>query len=222
MTPTTTKPHSPFHVIENFMSPTTCEKLIKSLGVAAPTLEIDGETPIKNERFLADTEFDTILRSALSDHADDIEDRYGAVITGIDRPLFIQHFENPKKAAVPHGCESAKFMRRAWVKTKDVDVVAYVWLKDYNSGVPLDPRFEVYGGKLEFPAHNFSVLPKRGTCVVFPAGPHFITAVSHVFVGSCEYVKFALKLQINTETGEVAWHYNPQNFPGTYVDWFKQ
>lgn len=106
------------------------------------------------------------------------------------------------------------------MKSKDVDVVAYVWLKDYNSGVPLDPRFETYGGKLEFPAHNFSVLPKRGTCVIFPAGPHFITAVSHVFVGSAEYIKFALKLQIDTETGRVAWYYDPAQYPGTYVDWF--
>lgn len=202
------------------MSPAECDQVIKALGLRVPSYETDGTTPVKNERFLADTPFEQELRNTLNAHADDIEQRYGATITGIDRPLFVQHFENPKKAAVPHGCENSKFLRKAWVKSKDVDVVAYVWLKDYNSGVPLDPRFETYGGKLEFPAHNFSVLPKRGTCVIFPAGPHFITAVSHVFVGSAEYIKFALKLQIDTETGRVAWYYDPAQYPGTYVDWF--
>lgn len=214
--------HSPFHVVENFISPALCDQIIAELGVSEPSFEIDEETPIKNERLLQGTRFDDILRDRLSEHADAIERRYGGTITGLDQPRFVQHFENPKAPAVAHGCEAAKFLRKKWVKVKDVDIVGYIWLKDYNAGVPLDPAFEVYGGKLEFPApgFNFSILPKRGTCVIYPAGPHFITAISHILVGSSEYLKFAMKLMVNTETGEAAWFYQPANFPGTFQQWF--
>ena len=212
--------HSPFHIVENFISPAICDQIISELGLAAPTYEVDEITPIKNERFLSGTRFDKVLQDRLSEHADAIERRYRGTISGIDQPRFVQHFEDPKNPAVPHGCESAKFLRKKWVKVKDVDIVGYVWLKDYNAGVPLDPSFEVYGGKLEFPAFNFSLLPKRGTCMIFPAGPHFISAISHVLVGSTEYIKFSLKLAVETETGEAMWFYQPQNFPGSYQQWF--
>lgn len=212
--------HSPFHVIENFLSPLECDQAIKELGLKAPTFEVDEKTPIKNERLLTGTHFDTVIRNYLSDHADDIERRYQGNIVGIDQPRFVQHFEDPKNPAVPHGCESAKFLRKKWVKVKDVDIVGYIWLKDYNDGIPLDPSFEMYGAKLEFPAFNFSILPKRGDCIIFPAGPHFISAISHVLVGSAEYFKFAFKLAVDTENGEAMWFYQPQNFPGSYQQWF--
>jgi hypothetical protein len=137
----------------------------------------------------------------------------------MEPPVFQQYFEDPKNPCEIHGCESAKYMRKKWVKTKDVDLVGYLWLKDYGGGVPLDPRFEVYGGKLEFPAYNFSIVPQRGTLVLFPAGPHFITAVSPVLVGSLEQIKITVKLK--NPNGEM-FIYQPSNFPGTYQEWFSE
>jgi hypothetical protein len=133
--------------------------------------------------------------------------------------VFSQYFENPKDPCELHGCENAKFLRKKWVKTKDVDLVGYLWLKDYGGGVPLDPRIEVYGGKLEFPAYNFSLVPQRGTLILFPAGPHFITAISPILVGSLEQVKITVKLK--TDDGGL-WLYDPKNFPGTYQEWFSE
>lgn len=105
------------------------------------------------------------------------------------------------------------------MKVKDVDLVGYVWLKDFNGGIPLDPRFEVYGGKLEFPAYDFSLMPQRGTLVLYPAGPHFITAVSPILVGSLEQVKVTVKLK--ARDGAV-FIYQPSNFPGTFQEWFSE
>lgn len=213
----TEKTHSPFHVIEDFISPAKCELIITELGITEPSIAEDGQ-PIKHERFIKDSELHRLIYEAVLENGHAIQDRYHGTIKGMETPVFRQYFENPKTPCEPHGCESSKFMRKKWVKTKDVDLVGYIWLKDYGNGVPLDPRVEVYGGKLEFPAYNFSLVPQRGTMVMFPAGPHFITAVSPVLVGSLEMIKFSLKI-VTKEDG--LWLYQPSEFPGTYQEWFE-
>lgn len=213
---TDTHTHSPFHIIEEFISPANCEKIIAEYGIVQPSLSDKGE-PLKNERIIADVELISLLQTGILENGGDIQARYKGLIKGMDKPHFQQYFEDPKNPCELHRCENSKMSRKKWVKVKDVDVVCYLWLKDYGSGVPLDPRHEVYGGKLEFPGYNFSLVPQRGTLVMFPAGPHFITAISPVLVGALEQIKFSLKLQTN---GDGLWLYQPDNFPGTYVDWF--
>ena len=209
---------SPFLTVEDFISPATCERLIKELGIT-PTPVEPNQPQIKNERILKDIEYATMFRDLMQQQVHRIEQQYDATIVGMEPPVFQQYFEDPKNPCEIHGCESAKYMRKKWVKTKDVDLVGYLWLKDYGGGVPLDPRFEVYGGKLEFPAYNFSIVPQRGTLVLFPAGPHFITAISPVLVGSLEQIKITVKLK--NANGDM-WIYQPANFPGTYQEWFSE
>jgi len=208
--------HSPFHVVENFISPAKCEKIIAEYGISEPSVDENGH-PFKNERLIKDSGWSQLIQEAILEVGQDIQDRYNGTIKGMEVPRFQQYFEDPKKPCEPHGCENSEYVRKKWVKRKDIDLVGYVWLKDYGSGVPLDPRFEVYGGKLEFPAYNFSLVPQRGTMVMFPGGPHFITAVSPVLVGSLEVIKFGIKLTLG-EDG--IWLYQPENFPGTYQEWF--
>ena len=201
---------SPFEIVENFISPLQCERLMKGLALSYPQRDANG-TPLKYERFVpADmsgavlSEFDAI--SPL------VEQRYGAPVNGEPTLIFQQYWENPKVPAEGLGCENSKFSRKKWTKVKDVDLVGFLWLKSYHDAVPLDPRIEVYGGKIEFPTYNFSLTPVAGTLVIFPATPHFVTATSHVMLGSLEQIKFNIKLS--------NWVYNPSNFPGTYKDWF--
>lgn len=214
---TDTHTHSPFHVVENFISPANCERIIAEYGITVPSITEDG-CPLKNERIISDVELISLLQNNILEHGEDIQTRYTALIKGMDKPRFQQYFEDPKHACELHGCDNSKFVRKKWVKVRDVDIVAYVWLKDFGGGVPLDPRHEVYGGKLEFPAYNFSLVPQRGTMVMFPAGPHFISAISPVLVGSLEQLKFSLKL---TAADSSLYFYQPFNFPGTYQDWFE-
>jgi hypothetical protein len=208
--------HSPFEVIEDFISPAKCDKIIEEFGLSAPTVDEKGKAD-KNVRFISQVDAFTAIKAALADNAPAIEARYNCVIQSFETPAFMQYFENPQAPCEPHGCENSKFVRRKWVKNKDVDLVGYLWLKDYNNGVPLDPRFEVYGGKLEFPSYDFSLLPQKGTLVLFPAGPHFITAISPVLVGSLELVKISIKIRTRDDQ---LWLYQPSNFAGTYQDWF--
>ena len=206
---------SPFLVVHDFISPLLCEKLIEEHGVKAPTIADDG-TPMKHEKFI-DGPSRSLIHSSLQSIVGDIEERFDSVVKDCTIPLFQQWFEDPSVVCQGHSCENSKYKAKKWVKVRDVDLVGYLWLKDFNSGVPLDPRFETYGGKLEFPAYDFSLVSQRGTLVLFPAGPHFITAISPVLVGSLEQVKVCIKMQTPEN---LPWFYNPTKFPGTYQEWF--
>lgn len=206
--------HSPFHVIEEFISPLNCEEIISHLGLKAPNRDEKGQ-PLKYER-LVPADFASNIFSDLEAQVPFIEQRYGAVVGANKHLLFQQYWENEKVAAEGHHAEGWKYARKKWNKTKDIDLVGILWLKDYHSSVPLDPRHEVYGGKIEFPGYNFSLTPTRGTLVLFPATPHFVTATSHIMLGTLEQIKVTMKL---TKDGG-PWAYHPSNFPGSYQEWF--
>lgn len=205
---------SPFHVVEHFISPAVCDALRDEYAINFPSLTEQGK-PLKHERLLEPATVGA-LRDRLQEHVPAIEERYDGAVVNMETPHFEQWFESPELPCKHHSCENSRYLRKKWVKHRDIDLVGYLWLKDFNSGVPLDPRFETYGGKLEFPAYNFSLVPQRGTLVLYPAGPHFITAISPVLVGSLEQVRITIKLK--SENG--IWLYQPQSFPGSYAQWF--
>lgn len=207
---------SPFIVIEEALTPALCEHIIEKLGLIVPSFDKDG-SPIKHERIINSQDLLAPIQSCIQDSVASIEQTFNAVVKGMELPLFQQFFENPKKPAANHGCENSKYARKKWTKVRDIDLIGVIWLKDFNSGVPLDPEFEVYGGKLEFPGYNFSLVAQRGTLVIYPATPHFITAISPVLVGSLEQIKVPIKL---VTPNDDHWDYDPSNFPGSYKDWF--
>lgn len=205
--------HSPFHVVEDFISAQQCELLIRALALQVPDYAATGEV-LKYERSLP-VECTGNILSQLYAQEPLISHRYQGVI-GEPNLLFQQYWENAKAPAEPIGCENSKFLRKKWTKFKDVDLVGFLWLKNWHNSVPMDPRYEVYGGKIEFPGYNFSLTPVRGTLVLFPATPHFVTAISHVLLGSLEQIKITMKLTCN----EASWSYVAANYPGSYQEWF--
>ena len=212
---------SPFLVYPEFISPKKCQELISEIEVKSPNYDPEGN-PIKMERHYLEGE--DFLFSRLKTKFPEIEDRYDSTVKGVEKMIFQYFPENHKGPAENPGCENSKFMRKKWVKIKDVDLVGFLWLKDFNDQAPLDPRNEVYGGKLEFPAYNFSFAPQAGTLVIFPAGPHFITAISPILVGSLYQVK--INICINPHDGSAMWMYDPKRYPagkGGFIEsWFKE
>ena len=205
--------HSPFHVIDDFISPKQCDELIKGLALTVPDYAENGQ-PLKHERFVT-TMYGTSLAHQFHEIIPELELRYSAKVSN-PQFVFQQYWENPKVPAEGVGCENSRFTRKKWVKHKDVDLVGFIWLKTFHNSVPLDPRIEVYGGKIEFPAYQFSLTPVQGTLVMFPATPHFVTATSHIFLGSLEQIKITAKLS----TVGATWQYVASNYPGTYQEWF--
>lgn len=206
--------HSPFHVVENFISPLRCEQLVQKFALKVLDLDETGAV-MKHERLVLGEQAGDVM-SELDALIPLLERRYNAEVFGEPNLTFQQYHENPKMPAEQHGAEGWKYLRKKWTKIKDVDLVGFLWLKTYHAAVPLDPQFEVYGGKLEFPTYNFSLTPQRGSLVFFPATPHFIHAMSHVMLGSCEQIKVTMRLRVNG----LPWVYNPSSFPGSYQEWF--
>ncbi len=207
---------SPFIIIQDFLSPLTCEKIINSNLVRQPDVDLEGDA-IKSEHFMDMWDHELAVR--FKEVIPDIESRYNCSYRGLEKPM-LQYFpENDKAPATQPGCENAKYVRKKWVKHKDVDLVGFIWLKDYNESVPLDVDYEVFGGKLEFPAYNFSLVPQRGTLVLFPAGPHFITVVSPIMVGDLYQIK--LNVCIKPKNGGM-WFYQPSEYAGKWQDWLAE
>lgn len=206
--------NSPFLVIQDFLSPLTCEKIIDEIKVETPNLNSNGD-PVKLEKH--SIKWQQHIAEKFSNIIPTIEEKYDCDYRGLNQPVFQHYPENAKSPAENPGCENSKYIRKKWVMYKDVDLVGFIWLKDYNGSVPLDASYEVMGGKLEFPAYNFSLIPQRGTLVLFPAGPHFITVISPILVGDLYQIK--LNACISTKDNN-KWFYNPHKFPGTWQDWF--
>lgn len=206
---------SPFIIEQNFFSPKLCENIINDVQVLEPDKDIEGN-PKKMERhnLFWEQEIATRFRELVPQ----IEEQYNADYVGLEKPLFQYYPENAKVPAEQPGCENSRYIRKKWVMYKDVDLVGFVWLKDYNDKVPLDPRFEVFGGKLEFPAFNFSLVPQRGTLVLFPAGPHFISVISPILLGDLYQVKLNVSIKMK---GGGRWFYNPSQYKGTWQQWFE-
>lgn len=207
---------SPFLVIQDFLSPKLCEQMTDDLHIGAPDFDKEGN-PKKIERHALF--WDQDIAERFRPIVPQIEEKYDCEYRGLEKPLFQYYPENAKAPAEQPGCENAKYLRKKWVQHKDVDLVGFVWLKDYNDNVPLDVRHEVFGGKLEFPVYNFSLVPQRGTLVLFPAGPHFITVISPILLGDLYQVKLNVSIKMK---GGGHWLYQPTNFPGTWQEWLSE
>lgn len=212
---------SPFLIVPDFISPKKCQELIKSIEVTSPNYDQNGDPQKMERHFLEGEDF---LFANLKEIIPQIENRYDATFKGAEKMIFQFYPQNQKVPAEQPGCGNSKIVRKRWVKHRDVDLVGYLWLKDFNDTAPLDPRTEVYGGKLEFPAYNFSFTPQAGTLVIFPAGPHFISAISNVLIGDLYQVKMNICLTPNDGSG--MWMYDPAKYPagkrGFIDSWFSE
>ena len=207
---------TPFYVVQDFVSPKKCEEILSKVEFASFDVDRDGNE-MKMERH--HDEVESFLFDRLKEHVPAIERTYDVKYRGTEKMRFQQYPESKdSKPAEPHGCENSKFIKRKWVKYRDVDLVGVMWLKDFNDRVPLDPRHEVYGGRLEFPLYNFNFAPKRGTLVVYPAGPHFVTATSPILVGSLSQVKIGICV---SDKEGLPWFYDGSAFApkdGKYIE----
>jgi len=198
---------SPFHITRNFMSPKQCEHIVDALGFYSPDEETDG-TPLKMMR-------------AHPPSQDIVYDKFKALIPTLEQYYNVAHrgtenisFEFISEGVTPEPiCDSSKWIKKKWTRTKDRDLSIVLFLSDYQESANFDSDYEVYGGKLEFLQHSFGFNPERGTLIVYPSGPHFINANSSIFAGDLFLAKFHMACR-------EPFLYQPGEFPGDYKSWF--
>lgn len=200
-------PKSPFYVIQNFISPKQCEIIVDNLGYYSPDVDNEG-TPIKMMRHHESSE--RIIYDSFQPLIPTFEEYYDFNHRGTESVTFEFYSEGVEPEPV---CDNSKWVNKKWVRTKDRDFSAVVFLSDYQDNPPLDSEYEVYGGKLEFLQHKFGFNPERGTLLVYPSSPHFINAVAEIQAGDLFLAKFHM-------AGEIPHLYQPADFPGNYLSWF--
>ncbi len=200
---------SPFFIIQEFLSPLMCEDIINRLNNIYPDTDIN-DAPLKTIRYNNLTEIRVL--PMLEDIIPTLEQYYGFTHRGILPFKFEWLIAGTKTETAI--CENSILRENKWSIINDIDFTAIIFLNDYNQSSDFDQEFEVYGGKLEFPTHQFGFTPKRGTLIFFPSGPNFVHGNSGVLAGELN------QMRINFVATE-RYKYDIKKFPGNYKVWFK-
>lgn len=198
---------SPFYVVEEFISPLLCEELLDICNFTVPDTDKD-QHEIKTVK--TSDRAESIVYERLLALLPELQAHYKLIYKGTER---VQFEWIPQGCKGEFICENSTFLRGKWLRNKQRDLTAVLFLSDYQERTPFEDDFEVYGGKLEFVQHKFGFNPQRGTLIVFPSDPHFINISSEVLAGDL----FQARIQIAAQTPYL---YQPQMFPGNYTSWF--
>ena len=206
MQPTSFK--SPFLVFEDVLSPMKCEHIIDDCNFTVPDKDTEGRC-VKTQK--SDNKVDVLAFQIIQKMKGVLEEHYGIEYKGTERSM-VEWYPTGCESTQPH-CENSEKLGKKWVQTSNRALTVVTFLSDYSEDPAFDDEFEVYGGKLEFPVHQFGFNPKRGTVIVYPSGPHFANAVSAVKIGN--------SYMIRTHIASVRpFIYDPKAFPGNYTNWF--
>jgi hypothetical protein len=198
---------SPFLIARDFLSPLKCEEIVNKLKFYIPDTNDDG-TAIKMSRHHDQCE--NIIYEQLKPLIPSIEQHFKFKHRGTELINFEFHATGTEPIVQ---CDNSSYIKKQWARTRDRDFSVTIFLVDHQDSVPFDSEYEVYGGKLEFPQHNFGFNPVRGTLLVYPSGPHFINAFSPIIAGDLIVAKTYL-------AAEVPYFHDPSIFPGNYKNWF--
>lgn len=200
---------SPFLVIQRFISPLTCERIVECLPRYQPS---DVSTDDHADKKVTFNELGMqYLQLPILENIPKIESHFNVHYKNLD-DTYIEWFKPGTIDKLK--CDNSSYIARKWVRNLNRDFSGVIFLNDYNNSVPFDNSYEVYGGKLEFPQHGFSFQPQRGTLIVYPSGPHFINFNSEIKFGDLFQVRFFIETQM-------VYLHTPGDFPGDYTEWFK-
>ena len=199
---------SPFFIIDEAISPMQCEQIADS----AEFLYLDVNKSSQPIMTTKHTELaHALVSQVLASHRTEIEEHYQLAITNTEPTRVQWADETVNPVAV---CDNSTRIKDKWLRVHNRDLTALVFLSDYNDKVPFDGEFEVYGGKLEFPSHNFGFNPVRGTMVIYPCDPHFTHVFSKIGMGELFITKTFIQL-------DPMLIYSPKNFPGSWQQWLE-
>ena len=128
---------SPFMVFQNFIPPLLCEQIVDSMDFYSPETDKD-EKPTKSIR--RNESVETIIFDRLESLVPQITQHYGVTYRGTE-PIYVEWFPEESEGSVV--CDNSSYLRKKWVRTKDRDLTAVLFLTDYQDSSPFDYEFEV-------------------------------------------------------------------------------
>lgn len=202
---------SPFLVYNEFISPLQCEEIIAGNNNIYPNFDKDGNIkPLFFGNNFVEMRILPKLRDLI---VPDIESHFNVEVKGI-KPIVMEWYSTGYIPDNKPRCENSAFMKGEWKRINDNDFTGIIFLNDYQDETPFDSDFEVFGGQLEFPTHQFSFNPVRGTLIIFPGASNFINATAEVKAGELTQIRF-----------HIATHdlfvYDANHFRGNHEIWFK-
>lgn len=205
---------SPFLVTEHFISPQTCEQLAPCMELAVPQMNDDKvlsykTTSIEFQDDIEEMLFETIDESKVIEQ---VEQHYGVTVRDFGQFEYQWYPMDFVGDSVPYS-DAYEYHNSKWYRVKDRDFTSILFLNEFNDQSPLDPRYEVFGGKFQMINWNFSFQPQRGTLITFPSCPRFMQAVSPVTIGESHVIKFFIR---TTEPYVI----DVADFPGSPSTWF--
>ncbi len=206
---------SPFFIVKDLMSPLQCEDTVRRLQHSFPNLDQAGNPTITYKGNLLSQLRITDMFMPLMDN---VEKYYGfkfKTLTPFTFEWYPTGFVGQKATSEGSIFVNRKGESKTWQRIKDYDFTVVMFLNDINDGLDFDANFEVRGGKLEFPTHDFGFNPIRGTTIIYPCCPNFINAVAPITAGSLNIIRFQI---IATET----FQYDMNAYPGGYLEWFNE
>lgn len=206
---------SPFLIVKEMVSPLQCEDMIVRLKHSIPNTDQKGDPTVtyKGNRLS-----EMRIMPIFDELSPELENHY-KFETKTVTPFAFEWFPMGYSGQSAQ-CESSKITSKrgqqaTWSKVKDYDFTAIIFLNEYNGDGFFDERFEVRGGKLEFPTHDFGFNPERGTMIIFPCRPQFVNAISSVEIGNLNLIRFHI-------IAKKEYVYDITNFPGGYKEWFPE
>ena len=204
---------SPFLVIKELVSPLQCEDMVARLKHTVPNTDQKGDPTVtlKGNR-LSESRITGVFNQVLPS----VENYFGfetKTLTPFTFEWYPTGYKGQKATCEGFQLFNKRGQSATWHQVKDYDFTVVVFLNDYSDERMFDERYEVRGGKLEFPTHEFGFNPERGTAIVYPCRPNFANAVSPVEIGDLNVARFHI-------IAKEEFDYDMDKFPGNYKTWF--
>jgi hypothetical protein len=116
---------SPFYVVNNFISPLTCEEIVDVVNFITPDTDKDGRE-VKTSKTCERAE--SIIFDRLRTILPDVQSYYQLHYKGTEEIVF-EMLPQGGKCVV--NVENSAFLRGKWVRTKARDLTAVLFLCDY-------------------------------------------------------------------------------------------
>ena len=203
----------PFLINRDIISPLQCEDMVLRLRHTLPNTDQRGNPTVT---FKSNALSEMRIHDSLDEVFDSFEAHYGVTVRTVT-PMAFEWYPTGF-AGQTATCEGSTVRKKRgspteWRKVKDYDFTGIIFLNDFSADTNFDGRFEVRGGKLDFPTHGFGFNPARGTVLIYPCCSNFVNAVSPVELGDSNIVRFHIVVE-----GEYV--YNIDDYPGGYKEWF--